>query len=115
MLGHPVDEQTVDVLNYNDRGIQITVESEVGVTVIACTDDSSKFVNQGYAGQYEGGIKIGDTFEKVAEKMGEPNQGSKDDDSLVYNSKDKKSQTIFRFEDSKLTCMRVRNLPGSDK
>ena len=115
VLGHPVDEQTVDVLNYNDRGIQITVESEVGVTVIACTDDSSKFVNQGYAGQYEGGIKIGDTFEKVAEKMGEPNQGSRDDDSLVYNSKDKKSQTIFRFEDSKLTCMRVRNLPGSDK
>ena len=115
VIGYPVEEPTIDVLNYNYRGIQVTVHPKVGVTAIACTDDSSIFVQESYAGQYEGGIKIGDSVDKVSEKIGRSNRGSKDHNRLVYDSKDKKSQTIFRFEDSKLTSMRVRKLPVAEK
>jgi hypothetical protein len=117
-LGEPdvlgsIESRQTKFLNFNSIGVQIQVEPKVGVTSIGVVSDQPEFNSVAFAGQFEGGIRVGDSSASVTGVLGKPTRknGFADDSatgSLVFESLHEGCVSVFHFEGNRLVWAAVR-------
>lgn len=101
-----------DVLFYKSRGIQFHVDPTHGVVTISAANSSWFEGTEKFAGQFAGGIRIGDDITKVLEVLGQPSR--KERGNYIYDSPEKPrpfSSTSFRSKEGKVNSMGVMQFP----